>query len=709
MIAGVNGLYWLLAVLISTMVSIWYYWQFFKQYFQSLTGNSTAVRENGDSKWWFSAAILRFLGVFLLVVMFFNPWWTLTSSKEVKPTFLVYIDTSYSMDSVELKKAESWIRNELKLSANVVIKTFSFGSEVMQLGTASKRKDNVEFDKRNATAIAPVFDHLGQFKKHSPVSGALVVSDGIINKGMDPDFIMNKVDFPLYFIGTGDPKVYPDVTVKSLLVNDQVLVDGVTPVEAQILSVGFQGGLLAELLVDGQVLSRTNLVISQMRESQKIVFEWIKKSPGRYRIDVRLRPLQNEKNTFNNTISKLVQVIENKKRVLLLTDVVDPDISAIRRSLKNWDQFELIIANGTEWQKWIDQSDIVLLRGLKKGVNLNILKQWQKSGKPIWLMVTGDEDVRMFSDIFAMDANQIVWQEVQGGWNEGYSGFTMDGRLFERIKQYPPLQVPMISMSDMRINQSDILMWQRWSGNLTQIPMHWVVRNTEWNRLMVSLGRGFWRWRIAEFKDWSDFSAFDQWFRRSLMVLNAMVDKPSPLEIQLSNNMIDQSQTLLGRVVYREADGKVNSAVKIALKLFKKGANDANGELISLSRGDVGQGFKLNPLLAGEYRLLASVNVNGKIYQDEALVVVNEKPLELLDFTARHQWMQMKSRQTGGEFAWIGNLTGLSNKIAKNIQSKVVLKVEEKETYWWKLLGLMAIVVCVFGAEWALRKWLGKY
>ncbi len=707
MIAGVNGLYWLLAVLVSSAVTIWYYWWFFEKYFKRRAGLSK-TQLISENNWWFIAAFLRFTGVFLLSILLFNPWWVITKTKEIQPNFLVYVDSSLSMDSLELKRAEDWVNNGLKPISAVKIKQYSFSSEILTAG--SDLAEGVKKgEKRNATSIAAVFDHLSQFQKHSPVSGALLISDGISNVGMDPDYITSPKDIPVFFIGTGDPKVYADLSVKSLLVNDEVLSDGVTPIEAQIVSKDFKGSFTAQLLVDNQVVANKVVVVSQSRESQKVSFDWVKKMPGRYNLSVQVLPLKNEKNSFNNRSSKLVKVIENKKRILLIADFVDPDIAAMKRTLRNWDQFELILTNGLNWQKWETQSDIILIKGVNKGLNLNVLRKWQQGGKPIWFMVSGDEDVRLLSEMFGSISNQFVWQDVQCGWNNQYAGFTMDNRLSGRFDIYPPLQVPMLSMGNMGVNAIDVLLWQRWNGNLTKIPLHWIVRNSQWNSLMISLGKGFWRWRLAEYKEWSDFSAFDQWFRRSLLVLNAMVDKPSRLEIQLSKSMVDQSQMLLGRVVYREADGKINAEAKIDLQLRKHNQKSGESEPISLTRNDVGQDFFIDNLSSGEYRLSAKVNIGGEIFQDEEIVLVNEKPLELLDLTARHQWMKVKSNQTKGDFEVVGNLSGFEKRIVDKIQSAVLLKVEEKETYWWRLLSVLVAVVCLFGGEWALRKWLGKY
>lgn len=713
MLAGVSWLYWLLAFVLSAALTLYYYRWLFPSW-----GKIGRVKLASDSEvvnrsWWLLAVALRWLGLFSIVILLLNPWWVLRTSNEVKPVFLVYLDSSLSSDNQDLNTAQKWIHSQLDLGNNTEVRFHSFGSEVRyNRDNKDGLSRNMDSLWRNSTNFELVFKDVEECKHNSPVAGVLLVSDGIVNQGIDPNFLNKNTEVPYFFIGMGDPTLYPDIAVKSVLVNDEVLLNGITPIELQLVSQAFKGNAVVELMVDGRIVESKVLVFSQQRESQKMIFDWKQKSPGNHQISIRVLPLKNEKNIFNNEAVKMVRVVDDKKRILLISDIVDPDIGCIRRALKNWEQFSIQVVSRDAIGSLDENADIIIVKGLKSELSMQELKKWQAQGKPVWFMVSNGADLNFLSSVLGLRNSAVVWQDVQAGWNNQYSGFSLDNRLATRISGYPPLQVPMISTESLHLPSEDVLLWQRWGGSLTQMPLHWVVKTGALSRVMVSLGNGFWKWRLNEFQEYGSFEGFDQWMRRSIMILNAMVDKPKRVEIQLSDRVADETKPILGRVIYRDGDGKINNDIKIELTVKMLGEERKNHSKVSsiaLNRGATGSEFKFQSFMAGRYEMLATVNVGGKVFEDRELVLVNRVPMELINHTANHQWMQNIANVSKGDFAVIGNLSNFQKRIAEKIQSQSFIRVDESQTYWWKIKWLLLLLVFSFGGEWALRKWLGKY
>jgi hypothetical protein len=47
--------------------------------------------------------------------------------------------------------------------------------------------------------------------------------------------------------------------------------------------------------------------------------------------------------------------------------------------------------------------------------------------------------------------------------------------------------------------------------------------------------------------------------------------------------------------------------------------------------------------------------------------------------------------------------------LSKTILAKPVMKSQTQNKHWWDLWGWMVLIVVFFGAEWSIRRYLGKY
>ena len=56
--------------------------------------------------------------------------------------------------------------------------------------------------------------------------------------------------------------------------------------------------------------------------------------PGLKHYTVTIEPVENERNTKNNSADFVINVLENKQKILILSDGPHPDIGAIKNTLE---------------------------------------------------------------------------------------------------------------------------------------------------------------------------------------------------------------------------------------------------------------------------------------------------------------------------------------------------------------------------------------
>ena len=136
---------------------------------------------------------------------------------------------------------------------------------------------------------------------------------------------------------------------------------------------------------------------------------------------------------------------------------------------------------------------------------------------------------------------------------------------------------------------------------------------------------------------------------------------------------------------------------------------DENGHVRRVNLSKAGRGWEasLLGLKPGQYRLQAQSG--GGKYRTETSFTIVDQPTELLNTQANHNVLKRLANQTGGAFLTLNAADSLSMVLSKTILAKPVMKSQTQNKHWWDLWGWMVLIVVFFGAEWSIRRYLGKY
>ena len=121
------------------------------------------------------------------------------------------------------------------------------------------------------------------------------------------------------------------------------------------------------------------------------------------------------------------------------------------------------------------------------------------------------------------------------------------------------------------------------------------------------------------------------------------------------------------------------------------------------------QGWEANisGLAPGNYQLRAETSAGNAF--DEKQISVVDQPAEILNTQANHTLLKQLAAQTDGVFIPLKQVDSLSHLIAQKIVAKPILKAQSQNVHWWDLWGWMLTIAVCLGAEWWIRRYLGKY
>ncbi len=726
MVAGVQWFGWLLSILAALLLTgFQYYWLI-----QSARNKTLTERR------WVFPVIFRFTAWILLFLLIQGPWITLHSVIESKPRVILYLDSSESVSRNDKKRIAIAAEKLAELLPSWHVERYYFGADVWR-GTNGDTARSINNGWVKSTNFQRLFEHQRQERFKYGLEAAVIMTDGIANDGLSTQSLRSPEGVLVSGIGVGDTNQYADVVVKSLWLNKEIFVGNSGEIELVVGVKNAKSLVTAKVYVQGAVVGNQSFIPSGNGESKRLIFSIPKQlEVGLKSVKVQLLLGEFEKITVNNERLSAFKVVNNKKVIGLVGETIDPDMGAIRRALQGYDPLESKLISVNEFEKAGVDALIMFGVPLSMGstaVIVQRLKRWMDLGKSVMIIPKKELDLRVINELSTAAELSISapWQETQAAINAAYSGFSMDELLRDRWTKFPPLQCLLQNFSI--VDKSKILMYQRWSGVKTDIPLQWNESYGKGN-LMICLGSGFWRWGLFEQKQYQNQEGFQQWVRRSLGILSAGSSDNERLSIELPGDGVDIGVSPTIRLIYRDLDGVANTAVTPSLTLTKldskpkdlKSTSNTNASIkISIQKNDAHFEGRTFPLEPGLYKVSASVNVGNDYFDDYDLLVVNSVSKEKMGVAADLQWLNTLTKTSGGTFAYLGELEKESQKgevekissvavgIANNIKNTVIadriLSDETRNWHWYELSWLLLALVSALSLEWSFRKWLGKY
>ena len=296
-----------------------------------------------EKKWAILLGVLRFCTVFLLCFFLLKPVINLEIVEKEKPIIIFGIDNSASM----LRASDSlFLQNQLiaNLSQFSESNLNDFQFQTYVFGESTKLSQDPDFTNKK-TNISQFIQEISDVYSGKNLSALVLVSDGLYNYGKNPNYINFDVNCPVYTLAVGDTAKNKDLKINHVFNNDLAFLGNMFPINVSVQSQFFQDKKTKiNLFKEGKLLDSKDVFFQNIEETKTISFNVLADKKGIQEYQISITPFKEEKNTENNNSTVYIEVLESKQKLLLISDIVHPDISAISKAISSNDNYELTIS-----------------------------------------------------------------------------------------------------------------------------------------------------------------------------------------------------------------------------------------------------------------------------------------------------------------------------------------------------------------------------
>ncbi len=647
----------------------------------------------------FRAILVSFLA-FLLI----GPILKLTLNEYEKPSLVLLVDNSISVgevvDSIQWEEIDDQL-NELADKLN------SQGFEIELATLNSDDNAMIQFDQPTSDLNGVIRDKTGQYEGRN-LAGFIVVSDGIYNSGNSPLYSPSRV--PIYTVGIGDTTERIDIGFRNVLYNKIAYQGNQFPLRAEVLIKGLSAqDIVASVYQKGKLIARDRKN-SGNKSILDFDFQLDATEKGLQRIDIVIEPLAQERNRKNNYASAFVEVVEGKKKILLIAPAPHPDIKAIRAVVEKNSNYEFIVhipgVKETKPESLRPENvDLVIFQQAidYSGKTVQLYNSFMRYGTSMLIMLGQRSNLRQLAanGIPLTFENPGQWDAVTPIINTDYKDFGFNDRLNNVFAKYPPANVPFGKFSYPA--NANVLLFQRIGRVNTDRPLLFTITQDE-QKMAVLSGEGVWRWRLDEFAETQKTEGFDDVFSKLVQYLSTREDKSKFRSFPLQNEFTTSEPVVFESQVYNELFEQVFGQ-KIEIDLTSEQGEKFNYSYIT---GPGSSRYRIGGLSQGVYKYNSSTTINGSKQEASGEFLITEQNIESQNLTADFNLLRKWARNTGGKFYTSDNLDRLESDFDK-VEAQSLIHSEESFNPLINLKLVFFFLLTLISAEWFTRKYMGGY
>ena len=637
-------------------------------------------------------SFLRFLSVFAVLLLIINPSFNQVKTSIEKPNLVVALDNSCSIEHL---KQDSNVKDFIeKLNSNKEIQE-KFNLSVYTFGKGLNPLDSISFSETQ-TNISKTFQQLAEVYK-STTSPTLIITDGNQTYGNDYQFSYRNYKQPIFPIILGDTITYTDLKIQQFNVNKYAFLKNKFPVEAILVYNGNQSVNSNFIVKNGNATVFSKAVNFSKADNSKVInFTLPANRVGVNNYIATLVPLENEKNKVNNNKNFAVEVINQKTKIALVTDMLHPDIGVIKKSIESNEQRSVSILNSSNVISQINDFQLFIIYQPNK--NFKDLYGILDSKNLNKFVIIGPKTDLNFINQVAQNYSHDVTEQTEyyiGELNINYSPFIIEDLDFE---SFPPLisnygevnfTVPFQSVLNKSVG-----------GFSTNLPLL-ATFETNGRREAVLFGENLWQWRAQSYLNEKSFQAFDNFFGKLTQYLSSNKQK-SRLNIDYES-FYNGSSNIVIKAEYFDKNYIFDSRESLNITIIDK-ATDVKKTFPLILKNNNYQ-VDLSSLPPSEYSFVVSTSKEN---------LSRSGSFQILKFDVEQQFLnadvtklQQLATNSGGSSYFIDD----AEKIFEDLlEDKRFLPIQKSSKNTIPLIDwkyLLAIMALSLGLEWFLRKYNG--
>ena len=671
--------YFLLSFAISAGITSWLYYKNKK--------NTEAARNALKGM-----AVLRFLSLFFIFIFLLHIFFKHLQNETENPVVLIAIDNSTSMafssDSVYVKKdfTEAIEKLKAKLKGKYAVKALLFG-------TKAETSEKAPCFSEKETDIENLIHEIENNYSNQNIGALILASDGIYNKGANPINPAEKLGYPIYTLAMGDTSEIRDVLIQKVNHNQVAYAGNNFPVEVVLNAKKFIDKEVTVSLFEGSVeKTKQTIKISSDNFLSTCNFTLNAASVGVVRYSARVTLLEGEKNKSNNTQAFVIEVIDNKEKILLLATNPHPDVAAIIEVISGSTNYEIEYELAQDFTKPLKAYSLVILHGYS-AAQVQFLNACKNSQIPFWIInPAAPENLPGIKITGSLNK----FNDSEPYIENSFGLFTVSDAFKKFAKDLPAVKTFFGNYS--LGNGSNNMINQRIGLVETENPILFFTE-TSGLKSAVFLGDGLWKWKFRDFAEHKNFNLFTELISKSVQYLSIKSDK-SFFRVNAPKIINENTEIELGAEVYNKSYESITDP-DVTLIL-----TNADNKKFNYTFSKTSNAYKLNIgiLPPGEYKYEASVKSNNELFVKQGVFAIKEVISEKINTVANHQVLYQLANRSNGKLFYPNELEQLGEELLKSERIKPITYSQVSTSSLIDLKWLFWLILGLLSAEWFFRK-----
>lgn len=675
---------WLIAIILSAAAGYWVY---------------TADKRRAVPYPWLTS-LLRSLVVFFTLLLVLAPAIVISRNVTEKPVVLLLQDNSRSAgnalgaDSAAYRKNMQALTTRLAEKYNVV--QWGFGSTV--------QADSPFLYKQPATDIAAVLARAQEFYGLQNLGAVVLATDGRFNQGINPVYQQLALNAALYTVAIGDSTQQKDIRITGTYTNKIVAVNSSFEVRADVVAELCRGYNNSITIKEGdEMLATVPLAVNADKYDRSVSFTIKAAKAGLHHYTIALPDAGGEKNLINNRRDVFVDVIEEKKNILIASASPHPDVNAIKDALAGLESYKVTVCTADNFPASLSDYSVIVLHGLPSQ-RTRLAPQLIAARKPIWLIVGSQTEIAAVNELQVLThttTGPAIPHDLVPDYNPSFSTFTLPQHIQSVTDKMPPLYVTTGNV--LGAPGANSLFTQRSGAGADKMPV-WVMQQGDVPTALL-MGEGIWRWRLYEYKTFNEHTVIDELIRQTIAFLSAN-NKEKPFNATLPKYVWSDQEPISMNAYLLNANNEQVNTPDVQLTI-----TDSAGRKQNFSFERSGNAYSLNIGIwaGGTYTYSATTNYNNKPHTTVGTFVVQSMPLELMETGADYPLLYGLSKKYSGTLFPAASFTALYDSISHNDHVKPLIRTNTETVPLIDRKWYFFIILLIAVAEWLLRKyWLAQ-
>ena len=632
-------------------------------------------------------ALFRFLSFFLLGLLVINPKVDTTTYRLEKPKLIFTIDNSESVK--KLSSPEEMNNFIAQLQADIELNN-SYDAEFIKFGAGLRPFiDSLSFNEAS-TDISKVIDYANALEESN--ANFVMITDGNQTLGEYYNFKTFSKNLRANVLIIGDTTSYRDTKIDLVNVNNYAYFKNKFPIEVFVSqNTSVKTEQILKIIEDGKTLAYKTLEIPP-NASLKTEFIITAEPVGMKVLKVVLEPLSGEKNQNNNKEAVSVEVIDSRSKVLLVSDLLHPDIGFFNRILDSNKELEFVYKT-TDEPVQLSEYDLVIFYQPQSSFQ-NLITQARDQSINHFIIGGSHTNYRMLNGLDLGFQKELISssEDYSSTLNSDFSLFLVNELDF---KNYPPLKD---KFGDIQLKKDySTLLEKQINGIEVDSPL-WVFKIENDVRQSILFGENIWRWRAKHYAENSSFTKFDQSFQKIIQFLSQSKFK-NTLTVDVQP-VLNSGENQKMKVTYYNSN--FESDTRFDFDIVIENLDTGNVQTSRLIKRETSYVFDLSKLEPGNYT-----------YKIESSEVDLKKrgQFQVMDYSSEMQFesANIESLQSlvGRENLYaFDNRDELISKLKAN-KPKAIQKSIKKSKSLINFEWLILLLALTLSLEWFFRKYKG--